>query len=124
MSSWTTADSDALMRCGHCDNCTRSTEHVDRKNVTVAAWQLLKITAAVQQGGGNLTLSMLAGLARGAGGGAYEVSHGGGGQKGKGKAKEKIALDLDNIAGGAVELTKDVSIHWPAFVILSSDGWL
>jgi ATP-dependent DNA helicase Q1 len=78
--------------------------------VTLEAWQLLKITAAVQQDGGNLTLNMLAGLARGAGGGVYEVSHGGGGKKGKGKAKEKekMTLDLDDVAGGVVDLAKDV----------------
>jgi hypothetical protein len=111
MSSWTTGDSDALTRCGHCDNCMRPAGDVDRKDVTVEAWQLLKITAAVQRDGGNLTLNMLAGLARGTGGGVYEVSHGGGGKKGKGKTKEKMTLDLDDVAGGVVELTKDVGLR-------------
>jgi ATP-dependent DNA helicase Q1 len=74
----------------------------------VEAWQLLKIVAAVQQDGGNLTLNMLARLARGKGGGAYEV---GGGKKGKGKSKEKMALDLDEVAGGFVALTNDVGFQ-------------
>jgi ATP-dependent DNA helicase Q1 len=111
MSSWTTGDADVLTRCGHCDNCTRSAGDIDRKDVTLEAWQLLKITAAVQQDGVNLTLNMLAGLARGAGGGVYEVSHNSGGKMGKGKAKEKekLTMDLDDIAGGVVDLTRDVS---------------
>ena len=111
MSSWTTGDSDALTPCGHCDNCTRPARDVDRKDVTLEAWQLLKILTAVEQDGGNLTLNMLAGLARGAGGGMYDVSHGGGKKNGKGKTKEKVALDLDDVAGGVVELTKDVSFR-------------
>lgn len=109
MSSWTTGDSDALTRCGHCDNCTRPAGEVDRRDVTLEAWQLLKIATAVEQDGGSLTLNMLAGLARGVGGGAYEVSHGSGRKNGKGKSKEKMAMDLDSVAGGAVDLTKDVS---------------
>ena len=119
MSSWTTAESDALMRCGHCDNCTRSSEHLDRRDVTIEAWQLLKIAAEMEREGGNLTLNMLAGLARGVGGATYEVTHKNGVKKGKGKAKEKFALDLDDVAGGIVDLTKDVS-NYPCSVFLSS----
>lgn len=111
MSSWTTGDSDALMRCGHCDNCTRPAEDVNRKDVTLEAWQLLKIIAAVQRDGGSVTLNMLAGLARGTGGGVYGVPHEGGGRKGKGKTKEKVALDLNDVAGGIVKLTKDEIEH-------------
>lgn len=46
---------------------------------------------------------MLADLVRGAGGGAFEA-----GSKGKGKAKQKIALDLDAVCHGKVDLRKDV----------------
>jgi ATP-dependent DNA helicase Q1 len=108
MSSWTTGDSDALTRCGHCDNCTRPPEDIDRRNVTLEAWQLLKIVTVVEKDKGNLTLNMIATLARGNGGGVYEVTHGGRGRKGKGKTKEKLGLDLDDIAGGKVDLSKDV----------------
>lgn len=109
MSSWTTDDSDALTRCGHCDNCTRPPEEIDRRNVALETWQLLKIVSAVERDGANLTLNMLATLARGNGGGAYEVIQGGRGRKGKGKTKEKVGLDLDDVAGGKVNLSKDVS---------------
>lgn len=105
MASWTTEDESALQRCGHCDNCTRVPDTIERKNVTLESWQLLKIATAVHRSGGKLTVSMLAGLARGAAGGAYEIPRGG---KGKSKAKEKVDLDLDTVAGGTVDLSKDV----------------
>ncbi|KAJ7786162.1 P-loop containing nucleoside triphosphate hydrolase protein [Mycena metata] len=106
MASWATEDSDALAPCGHCDNCTRTAESFTRKDVTLEAWQVLKVADAVQQTGGQLTLTMLADLARGNGGGTYGVS---GGRKGKGKAreKEKVDLDLERICGGKVDLKKD-----------------
>jgi hypothetical protein len=105
MASWTTDDTDALARCGHCDNCTRPPETVDRKDVTVEAWQILKIVAAVQRQGGRLTLNRLSDLARGAGGGAFEA-----GGQGKGKGQGKITLDLDEVAGGKIGFSKDVSV--------------
>ncbi|KAG5652677.1 hypothetical protein H0H81_004114 [Sphagnurus paluster] len=111
MSAWSTGDSDALAQCGHCDNCTRGPEEVECKDVTVQAWQLVKITQALNNEGANITLNSLAALARGNGGGAYEVTRGGKTGKGKGKAKEKQTLDLDAIAGGTVDLTKDEIEH-------------
>lgn len=51
---------------------------------------------------------MLAELARGLGGGAFEVVSGGKGRKGK-KTKEKLEVDLQEIAGGKVNLSKDVN---------------
>ncbi|GLB39373.1 putative ATP-dependent DNA helicase [Lyophyllum shimeji] len=111
MSAWTTGESDALSRCGHCDNCTRPAEQIDRRDVTFQAWQLVKITEALNQDGANITLNSLAALARGKAGGAYEASRGGGGKKGKGKTKEKQMLDLNAVAGGEVDLTKDEIEH-------------
>ncbi|KAJ6574968.1 P-loop containing nucleoside triphosphate hydrolase protein [Mycena capillaripes] len=107
MASWATEDSDALAPCGHCDNCTRAADSFERRDVTFEAWQVLKVADAVQHTGGQLTLTMLADLARGNGGGTYGV--GGGGRKGKGKArdKEKVDMDLDLICGGKVNLKKD-----------------
>ncbi|KAJ7783633.1 ATP-dependent DNA helicase [Mycena maculata] len=107
MSSWTTEDSNALAPCGHCDNCTRAADSFERRDVTLAAWQVLKVAEAVQSAGGQLTLTMLADLARGNGGGSIGV--GGGGRKGRGKAreKEKADLDLERICGGKVALKKD-----------------
>lgn len=108
MSSWATEDSDALAPCGHCDNCTRPADGLTRRDVTFEAWQVLKVADAVQHAGGQLTLTMLADLARGNGGGSYGV--GGGGRKGKGKAreKEKADMDLEAVCGGKVNLKKDV----------------
>ncbi|KAJ6604511.1 ATP-dependent DNA helicase [Mycena vulgaris] len=107
MSSWTTEDSNALAPCGHCDNCTRAPDSFERRDVTFEAWQILKVADAVQHTGGQLTLTMLADLVRGNGGGSYGV--GGGGRKGKGKSreKEKVDLDLDVVCGGKVALKKD-----------------
>lgn len=102
MASWTTDDMDALARCGHCDNCIRPPETVDRRDMTVEAWQILTIAAAVRRQGGRLTLNGLGDLARGTGSGAFDTG-------GKGKAKGKTILDLDDVAGGKIGLSKDVS---------------
>lgn len=107
MASWTTDDTDALARCGHCDNCTRAPETVDQRDVTVEAWQILKIADVVKRHGGRLTLNGLGDLARGLGGGAFETSSGGKGTKGK--SKEKTSISLDDIAGGKISFSKDVS---------------
>ncbi|KAF5351184.1 hypothetical protein D9756_008189 [Leucocoprinus leucothites] len=108
ISSWTTEDQDALERCGHCDNCTRPPETIERRNVSLHTWQLLKIAYHVHRIGGKATVNMLAGLAKNAGGGAFDVSSGG---RGKRKEKEKVNLDLDNIAGGTVDLPRDDIEH-------------
>ena len=103
ISSWTTEDAGALDPCGHCDNCTRSPDSIERKDVTLATWQILKIIDAVRKSGGKLTMVMLANLARGLQGGSYEVSQGG-----KNRSKEKVNLDLEAIAGGAVDMNRTV----------------
>ncbi|KIJ27343.1 hypothetical protein M422DRAFT_37824 [Sphaerobolus stellatus SS14] len=105
LSSWTSSTAGALTRCGHCDNCTRDPETLDKRDVTLESWQILKIMHEIESQGGRVTLGMLADLIRGAGGGSFAVS--GGGRKGKGKSKEKADLDLDAIAGGKVALSKD-----------------
>ncbi|KAJ7630796.1 P-loop containing nucleoside triphosphate hydrolase protein [Roridomyces roridus] len=106
MSSWTTEDSNALTPCGHCDNCTRPVDGFTRRDVTLEAWKVLKVAEAVQADRGQLTLAMLADLARGNGGGTYSAG-GGGGRKGRGKNREKVELDLERICGGKVGLKKD-----------------
>ena len=109
ISSWTTDDAGALDPCGHCDNCTRSPDSVERKDVTLATWQILKIVDAVRTSGGKLTLGMLASLAKGLKGGSYEVSQGG-----RNELKQKVNLDLDTVAGGPVDMNKEVGflISW------------
>lgn len=108
MSAWGTAESNATARCGHCDNCTRPPETLDQRDVTLAAWQIVKVVASMEREGGRVTVGMLTDLVRGVGGGAYGVR--GGGKRGKGKAKEKVDLDLEDIAGGKVTLGKDVTM--------------
>ena len=105
VSSWSTNDKAALEPCGHCDNCTRPPEHVDHKDVTLEAWQLLKVAHEVCGQGGNIPLTKLVDLVRGKGGGSFT---GGGGRRGK--TKEVTSLDLDALAGGKVGLSKDVRL--------------
>src|SRR5258708_4045705 len=93
INAWSTDGKDSLTRCGHCDNCSRPPEIIERRDVTVQAWQLVKIIEAIAAEGGRVTLGMLADLARGAGGGAFGV----GGRSSKGKSKGKVELDLETI---------------------------
>ncbi|KAG8799909.1 hypothetical protein FRC16_004113 [Serendipita sp. 398] len=105
LSAWSAEGSQTLSPCGHCDNCTRSPDELERdKDVTVEAWKILQIVRTIKDEGGKATLSMLSDLVRGAGGGSFESSNGG---KGKGKQKEKVPLDVDAICGGKVEMHKD-----------------
>ena len=105
IASWSTEDQDALERCGHCDNCTRPPETIERKDVSLYSWQLLQIAHYIHKNHGKATVNMLAGLARNTGG-AFDVSSG---KKGRQKEKEKVTLTLDDIAGGTVDLSRDVS---------------
>lgn len=77
--------------------------------MTLATWQILKIVDAVRKSGGKLTLVMLASLAKGLKGGSYEVSQGG-----RNELKQKVNLDLDTVAGGPVDMNKEVGflISW------------
>ncbi|KZP14674.1 ATP-dependent DNA helicase [Athelia psychrophila] len=105
LNSWTTDPSKALERCGHCDNCKRSPDSLDQKDVTLEAWQILKIAESVQAQGGRLTQKALGDLARGLGGGGFEATAGQG--KRKAKAKEKQNLDVNQVAGGKITLSGD-----------------
>jgi len=103
IASWSTEDQDALERCGHCDNCIRPPETIECKDVSLYSWQLLQIAHYIHKNRGKATVNMLAGLAR-TSGGAFDVSSGK-----KGGRKEKVTLALDDIAGGTVDLSRDVS---------------
>ncbi|CAA7257395.1 unnamed protein product [Cyclocybe aegerita] len=102
--AWATSERGALERCGHCDNCTRPADASERRDVTLATWQLLKIVQAVKQRGGKVTLSSLAHLARGGGKGAFEVAASGRGRNRK--EKQTCTLDFQEVAGGKVELSR------------------
>lgn len=127
--SFTSDDKEGEERCGHCDNvvifpnllsrpclttrnhpiqCTRSPESIlspDPLDLTLYAWRALKILRVCTDSNGRVTLTQMADLVRGLGGGSFGLSAGEGGKKGKGKGK----LSLDEVAGGRVELGKDVS---------------
>ncbi|EIW74415.1 ATP-dependent DNA helicase [Coniophora puteana RWD-64-598 SS2] len=107
MSAWTTAEKGSLDRCGHCDNCTRSPETLDVRDVTLESWQILRVLEAVHAGGGRVTMSGLAELAIGRGGGAFEQAPVRGKRKKAQGAKEKMTVDYDAVAGGKVALSKD-----------------
>jgi ATP-dependent DNA helicase Q1 len=95
------------MPCGHCDNCTRDPDSISEQDVTLEAWQILRVAAAVAREGGRVTVGMLCDLARGNGGGVIGVS------AGKKKSKEdgaKVALNLDELIGGKVTMNKDVRV--------------
>ena len=102
--------------CGHCDNCLRTTQSygagedensispVVTRDVTLEAWKVCKIIAAMAQQSGKVTLPAAGDLVRGLGKGAFQT-------EGKGAAKGKGSVDLDAICGGKVTLNKDVSDH-------------
>ncbi|CDO71133.1 hypothetical protein BN946_scf184845.g3 [Trametes cinnabarina] len=102
INSWETAEEGALTRCGHCDNCTRPPESIECRYVRLPAWQILRIAGSQQA-----TMAQLSDLARGLGGASAGAA--GGGVKGRGKVrgKEKVAVDLEEVAGGKVELSKE-----------------
>ncbi|KAG6875880.1 hypothetical protein C0993_006937 [Termitomyces sp. T159_Od127] len=101
ISAWTFAESDASSRCGHCDNCQRSPEEVVHKDVTLQAWQLVKIAKALNDSGENVTLESLAALARG------NVSR----KTRQGQTRENHKLYLEEVAGGEVDMTRDDIEH-------------
>ncbi|KAI0699173.1 P-loop containing nucleoside triphosphate hydrolase protein [Cerioporus squamosus] len=109
-SSWATAEEDTLTRCGHCDNCTRPPETLEHLGVRgrVAAWQLLRVA---EEAGKELTMAQLCDLARGLGGGSAKekepAAAAKGKGKGKGRGKEKPSVDVHEVAGGKVELSKE-----------------
>lgn len=115
MAAWTTEESNATDRCGHCDNCTRPPETVEHSDTTLEAWRILKILENVDANGGRQTIAGLGDLARGLGGGTFEAN----GKRRK--TKEKVQLDYDAIASGKVGLSKDVRAH--LMVLYSCDNF-
>ncbi|PIL28261.1 transporter [Ganoderma sinense ZZ0214-1] len=101
LKSWEIGQEDARTPCGHCDNCTRPADTLERAGVRgrVAAWQVLRVAEDTRR---EVTLTQLCDLARGLGSSAA-ASVG----KGKGRAKEKLTVDLERVAGGKVELSKE-----------------
>ena len=101
--------SGTLTTCGICDNCTRDPASLITKDVTFNAWRILKVLAKVQEEGGRLTLGTLADLVRGLGGGSFAMTDTSGRGTKRKMTGEKRSVDLDAIAGGKVNLSKEVS---------------
>ncbi|KAF8633080.1 hypothetical protein AX15_001528 [Amanita polypyramis BW_CC] len=90
VSSWTTEDVDASDPCGHCDNCTRSPESIEERDVTRDVWKLVNVANAIER---PLTLKQLSNLARGNNGGVYELPK-----------RAKARIDLNEVIGSPVGL--------------------
>lgn len=105
MNAWTTAEADALEKCGHCDNCTRPPESITTKDVTLAAWQLVKIVTEAHRLRAKLTLIQLRDAARAKGGGKINGPKTGRGSR---ATQEKLVLDYETLCGGQVDLSDDV----------------
>ncbi|KAF9556796.1 ATP-dependent DNA helicase [Agrocybe pediades] len=114
ITSFSTDETGALERCGHCDNCKRPEDSFERRDVTLATWQILHVVKAVANAAGHLTLSMLAELVRGNKNGAFEA--------GKGRKKQEEKIDLEAVAGGAVDMSKVDVEH--LLVHLLTEGYL
>lgn len=92
--------------CGHCDNCLRDPATYETIDVTVDVWRILRVCAAVCEQGGRVTVSGLASLVRGLGGGSFPVV----GLSGKGRGKiasEKGRVDVVNLGGDKVSLSQE-----------------
>ncbi len=89
MRSWSTIDEDAEDPCGHCDNCLRPQETIDRRDVTLPAWQILMLAEEARRRNISVTLMDLAKIARG-------------------NKSQKISATMDELAGGPVRLSPAV----------------
>jgi ATP-dependent DNA helicase Q1 len=105
---FTTSDQSA---CGHCDNCLRSAstdkDVITVRDVTLDAWKVCKIFKAVEEQRGRVTLPQAADLVRGLGKGQFSL---------EGSGMGKGSVDLQELCGGKVELSKDVCVDGPSTV--------
>ena len=91
--------------CGHCDNCLRKTSSptldssILIRDATMDAWKVCKIIKAMEGQAGKVTMQQASDLVRGLGKGAFQTK-----EKGM-----KGAIDLQQVCGGKVTLSKDVS---------------
>lgn len=108
VNNWGTSETEALAPCGHCDNCMRSPQDTEKRDMTIEAWKTLRVSQSVERSGGRVSLPMLVDLVRGVGGGTFGMKTGGG-RKGKGKKKSEAELNLNEV-GGKIDLGKDVRL--------------
>lgn len=103
-SSWSTEDADVHDPCGSCDNCTRDPETYEEKDATEQAWQVLRIAEEVRDRGVSITIKKLAEIARGLGGGTVSS----GTKRKKGKVSGPETIDIEDVAGGKVNMKQEV----------------
>lgn len=104
MDEWTTEETAALDRCGHCDNCTREPGSVKRIDLRLPAWQTLKAAEAVKKCGARLTLRQLGEIVRGLNHGKVNIP------RGRRRTQGTATIDMEEIAGGKVKLSREVHI--------------
>lgn len=77
-------------------------------DVTLEVWKVLQVMSEVERNSGRVTLSGLADLARGLGGGQYSVVSTG--RKGQARVSdEKAVVNMGELCGSKVSLSKEVS---------------
>lgn len=104
-----TSSSSTEKVCGRCDNCTSSHDESSLTDISLLTWKLVKITSGIYDNYGRITLPALADLARGNGGGKYNVTpESGGGKRKRDNTGRSGVVDLDSVGGKVLE-SKDVS---------------
>lgn len=112
--------------CGICDNCTGHHQELlidARKEM----YQLLAVLAEMNRQGGRITLTSLSDVARGLGGGKFNLDPNSPDSGSKGKAKANASnkagvVDIQAAAGGRITLHRDVVDRLIVHGILS--GWI
>lgn len=94
--------------CGACDNCLLP---VPLRDVTMEAWKIARILEEVYEESGRVTLANLGDLCRGLGGGQYTVVETQQRRRKKQRVKGKQSgfIDIKNVVGEKIKLSKEVS---------------
>ncbi|KAL1674623.1 P-loop containing nucleoside triphosphate hydrolase protein [Schizophyllum commune] len=103
-SAWSTDTTSVHDPCTTCDNCTRDPATYAEHDVTLPAWQILRVAEEIKDRGVSITIKKLAEIARGLGGGT--VSSGTKRKKGKG-ASGPETIDIEDVAGGKVDMKQE-----------------
>jgi ATP-dependent DNA helicase Q1 len=100
--------------CGTCDNCLLP---IAPSDVTVEAWKMVKVMEEVYEESGRITLAGLGDLCRGLGQGQYSVvdSAQRKRKRQKVKATQSGFMNLADVIGEKVKLSKDVSRSFKSF---------
>lgn len=94
--------------CGACDNCL---EPILPSDVTMEAWKMIQVMEEVYEEGGRITLTVLGDLSRGLIGGQYSVVDAKQRKRKRTKVKGKQSgfINISEVIGEKVKLSKDVS---------------